>query len=394
VICNSQPYKEVTVDKLMRRSHGQMVTWLGAVFASAEIHTLPARKWSWKLRTSALWAAAHVKPVAPTEAANTTVFCSSMINVCELWGLRPDLVRAAVMTSLLESLLALVQYGFVPQARCHKVLYFHENQLVYPSRTRLDGKSTTSNASSTQPAPSSVAGGESDTERDFQLAWMQIMSVLSSDVCLFNSHFNRSSFIEAIPHVVRKIPEKALQLSDGPHSVFSKFVLEPIAAKSFVLHFPVALPPVSSISSTLAQTSADKPLRICWNHRWEYDKCPELFIETLRSLADSGESFQLTMLGESFSEVPEVITLAKAYFLSKGLVRHWGYVSSKLEYWEKLAECDVVVSTAIHEFFGVSIVEAVCLRHAGHDEHFEIAQSHIATKFDVHMLFPGDNIHL
>lgn len=43
-----------------------------------------------------------------------TLFASSTLNLCELIGLRPDL------------------------ARLRKILYFHENQLVYPVRKQKD----------------------------------------------------------------------------------------------------------------------------------------------------------------------------------------------------------------------------------------------------------------
>ncbi len=48
---------------------------------------------------------------------------------------------------------------------------------------------------------------------------------------------------------------------------------------------------------------------------------------------------------------------AKKRFASR--VIHWGFVESRAEYEKVLLEADIVVSTADHEFFGISIVEAV-----------------------------------
>jgi glycosyltransferase involved in cell wall biosynthesis len=40
-------------------------------------------------------------------------------------------------------------------------------------------------------------------------------------------------------------------------------------------------------------------------------------------------------------------------------VRHWGYAVDRAEYAHWLWQCDVVVSTARHEFFGLAVAEAL-----------------------------------
>jgi len=65
----------------------------------------------------------------------------------------------------------------------------------------------------------------------------------------------------------------------------------------------------------------------------------------------------VVVLGESFSEVPVVFETARKALGER--VAHWGHADSREEYFSLLASCDCVISTANHEFFGVSTVEAV-----------------------------------
>lgn len=66
--------------------------------------TLPAKKWHWRARCGALILSNLIPKVDPEDV----LFCSSVLNLTELLGLRPDLHPLK------------------------KVVYFHENQLIYP----------------------------------------------------------------------------------------------------------------------------------------------------------------------------------------------------------------------------------------------------------------------
>ena len=95
---------------------------------------MPGKKWPWRARTSALWLSSVVPSIGPDVK---TLFSSSVLNLTELIGLRPDIRD-------------------IPK----KVLYFHENQLVYPVRK------------------------SENKERDFQFGYNQILSCLVADkVC-------------------------------------------------------------------------------------------------------------------------------------------------------------------------------------------------------------------
>jgi glycosyltransferase involved in cell wall biosynthesis len=96
---------------------------------------------------------------------------------------------------------------------------------------------------------------------------------------------------------------------------------------------------------------------ILWNHRWEHDKNPDVFFESLRALKDRKVDFGLVILGESFKEYPAVFDRAREALKEK--ILHAGYVPDQRDYANMLSRCDIVVSTSDHEFFGISIIEAV-----------------------------------
>ena len=276
-------------------SHKQLIDILVLSLQSKHVPydllTLPAKKWHWKARTSAL----SLFSMIDLSKSYRTIFCSSVLNLCELIGLLPAL------------------------SKCKKIVYFHENQLNYPVQKQK--------------------------ERDFQYAYNQILSALTANVVIFNSEYNMKSFISKVDSSLKLMP------SHKP-----KKLTELILPKCRVLYFPI-----------LADQFCFKPackvnnmLQIVWAHRWEHDKNPEEFFEALIKLKKDGFDFQVTIMGEQFSEVPSIFHEAKTQ-LGSEFIKHWGFVEDKANYYSLVSQCDVAVSTALHEFFGVFMLEATHL---------------------------------
>ncbi|XP_035208966.1 glycosyltransferase-like domain-containing protein 1 isoform X2 [Stegodyphus dumicola] len=193
-------------------SHKQVIDLIYCLFPSiSSIHTMPAKKWHWKALTSPL----HLAQTIPKEHDFCVLFASSVLPLAEFTALRPDL------------------------ARLHKIVYFHENQLVYPVQERK--------------------------QRYFQHGYNDVLT-------------------------------------------------------------------------------------------WEHDKDPETFFSVIFRLKDSGEDFYLSVIGETYSEKPKIFEEAELR-LRENII-NWGYKESKTEYFQVLHSADVAVSTAVHEFFGVSMIEA------------------------------------
>jgi len=193
------------------------------------------------------------------------------------------------------------------------VLYMHENQLTYPAHQQGD--------------------------LDWAYPLLNISSCLVADKVVFNSEYHRTSFFEALPAFVKACPD-----------LRPSYLREQLQAKSSVL--PLGL----DFSGINAKAKKQQGL-ILWNHRWEHDKGPELLFEVLFELAEEGMPFKLAVTGISYNRLPPVFERAEK--LLKNNIVQWGFMESRTEYMDLLSAADIIVSTARHDFFGISIAEGL-----------------------------------
>ncbi len=231
----------------------------------------------------------------------------------------PDLILASDMLDL-STFLALTrsQTATVPTA-----LYFHENQLTYPW---------------------SPNDADVPLRRDSHYAFINFTGALVADQVLFNSHYHQDAFLTELPGFLAGFPDYAL--TDN---------VAEIAAKSLTLSVGLDLQQLDRLKPESCAKS-DKPI-ILWNHRWEYDKNPEEFFQILYRLADQGAQFHLVVLGESYRTSPKIFAEARERLAQH--VIHWGFAESREAYIYWLWRADYLPVTSVHDFFGISVVEAI-----------------------------------
>lgn len=231
----------------------------------------------------------------------------------ELWveeNGRPDLVVASDMLDLPAYLGAARRVlGGTPAA-----LYLHESQFTYPWSPQL--------------------------RTDLQYAYVNWSSMQSADLILFNSAFHMKVVFESLPKFLRQFP-------DSTH----EHLVGEVRERSAVLHVGIDLRRFDRVPSSRGDGA---PL-ILWNQRWEHDKDPAAFFRAVFGLADDGVEFRLAVCGENFRQMPE--EFAEAERRLAGHLVHFGFAAED-EYVRLLRAADVVASTALHEFFGIAIVEA------------------------------------
>ena len=259
--------------------------------------SLPARKWKMRMQLAAPWFVKRLRSSSAQDNHYDIVLFSSFIDV-------------AVFKALIRDV-----PGWNPQ--CQFLTYFHENQFNYPG---LLPKTSV-----------------------HQFTAINFSSALVSDRVGFNSEFNRESFLKHCKNYVAKAADMELEE-----------LLDSLAQKSSVLYPGLDFSGIDQ--APRLDASAPEPL-VIWNHRWEHDKNPDPFFDVLYRLQDEGVGFRVALLGQQFRNRPRCFDDARQRLGDR--IVEFGFIEEKAEYYRLLGQGSVVVSTANHEFYGISIIEAV-----------------------------------
>lgn len=271
-------------------SHAQFLDeWAARSRHAFTCVTLPPRHFKWRMRQASVGMSQVAERLFEKGHRFDVIWTTSMLDAAELIGLLPKPLRSLPL-----------------------VVYFHENQLVYPVRK--------------------------DETRDQHFSFTNWVSALSADEVWFNSEFNRASMLSGLRVLLRMMPDENSMES-----------LDAMNRRARVE--PLGVIPVRRGKKTPG------PLHLAWVGRWEHDKRPDRFFSAVRHLRTRGVQLRLTVLGQNFRFVPPEFEQARAEF--QDCIEHFGFVESRGAYEDLLRACDVVISTADHEFFGVALLEAV-----------------------------------
>lgn len=230
----------------------------------------------------------------------------------------PDVILATDMLDL-TTFISLIRKKLKPSVPV--AVYFHENQLTYPWKEDSKDKAL---------------------QRDINYGFMNYTTALASDHVFFNSHYNMNSFYKTLEKLLKKMP-------DYRHTG----VVDSLYKKSQVLPIGMNLRNIDTGDKNIY--TEDLPL-ILWNHRWEFDKNPDDFFKALFILKEEGLRFRVAVLGESYKNSPGIFK--KAFeILGEDIVKT-GYLSGH-EYASWLLASDILPITSNHDFFGISVMEAV-----------------------------------
>lgn len=229
------------------------------------------------------------------------------------------------------------------------LVYLHENQLTTPFTSQDRDK-------------------KNNTHWHYGMAHWR--SLLVADGFVFNSQTHLEAFATALPKIINEqCPRDAVQWQ-------LKRAQELLETQCTVLRYGLELDelllqsktkkrPLDAViqegsSPTTIMTENNKKIpTILWNARLEEDKNPAAFLDLMHQVRRRKvkEGFRLIILGTDPSKEKKWESRIRKEFAKELL--YLGWCKDRKEYSQWLRKASIVISTAQHETFGISIVESV-----------------------------------
>ena len=261
--------------------------------------TRPGRGWKWRMRLAAVELVESAAASGRFDEPIDAIMATSLMGVADLRAMLPARLRGVPI-----------------------ILYMHENQAAYPS--------------SSHP--------KVDSTRDVHFAITNLTSVLAADLVVWNSRWNRDSFMEAMDSILKRA-----------NAVDLRGWREKAEARSTVIWPPAEAPPMDTGDGGDGKVLRNTE-RVVWPHRWEHDKGPDELLDLATQYSDTLD-LRWTILGEQFPDVPPALREFETRLAAR--TDHFGFEPDRREYWRHLASAGWVLSTARHDFFGLAVVEAM-----------------------------------
>lgn len=234
----------------------------------------------------------------PRDSRPDLLLAAGPVDLATLRGLRPDLAS-------------------VPA-----VLYVHEHEFAYPENPREHGR----------------------PERQLRM----VFALLAADRVLANSRYCADTLLAGVEALLARFPDAVPTGVAG--RIAERLAVAPIPLEDPLLAMPRRV------------RDPARPLEVVWNHRWEWDKGPDRLPVIVDVLERAGLRWRLHLLGRRFRTRPAAFDALEARLPPGHPARGaWGRIEDRDAYRARLAEADVVLSTALHDFQGLSVLEAVAL---------------------------------
>lgn len=259
---------------------------------------LPPRHFSWRIRGNSLQWALRERECLTRDY--DLLIATSMVDLASLRGIVPEL-------SKLPSL-----------------VYFHENQFVYPQ-------------------------GREHRPKNIEPQLVPLYAAYCADAIAFNSDYNRSTFLMGAAELFERLPDR----------------LWPALENKF-LQSEVIPVPLEQFTGAAPSREPGESLDVVWNHRWEYDKGPRLLLQIAEQIQAQKLPIRLHVVGQRFRAAPNefdrIGELLQQHAAELGMQPgSFGFIKDRDEYTDLLRRSDVVLSTALHDFQGLAIQEACSL---------------------------------